>query len=73
MDVHFPTGPLGMNPEVLSSPSTMVQRRLGDRAMSGDKRLVAGVRYLNMFTANDDYRELKVPSVKDLANRVGML
>ena len=61
------------NPGVISSPTTLAAKRLPDRTISQDKRLIADLRTINMYTNKTDYRLMKVPDIQCLAKRVAML
>ena len=64
---------VGNNPEILSSPSTLVPKRLPDRTLSSDKRLIADMRGVNNYTSKLDYHLMSVPSIQGLAKKVALL
>ena len=64
---------VGSNPEIMSSPSTLAPKRLPDRTLSSDKRLIAGMRKVNNYTSKLDYRLMTVPSIQSLAKKVALL
>ena len=64
---------IGSDPKVLVSPSTLVPKRLPDRTMSSEKRLIADLRSANNYTRKEYYHATTVPNVATLAKRVEML
>ena len=64
---------VGSDPKILASPSTLVPKRLPDRTMSNDKRLIADLRSVNNYTKKEDYHAMTVPNIATLAKRVEML
>ena len=62
-------GTIGSDPKILASPSTLVPKRLPDRTMSSDKRLIADLRPVNNYTRKEDYHAMTVPNIATLAKK----
>ena len=61
--------PIGKDEEYLCSPSTTVAKKLPDRTISADKRLILDVRRVNLRFPKSDYWAMITPSIDNLAIR----
>ena len=57
----------------MATPSILVQKRLPDRTISEDMRLIADLRSVNLYTMKEDYRKMAAPSIQTIAKRVALL
>ena len=59
--------------KIMRTPSTLVAKKLPDRTLSTEMRLIADVRLINNFCDKTDYPACENPSLAGLAQRVGLL
>ena len=59
--------------QIACTPSTLVTKKLPDRALSTDMRLISDVRLVNNFCDKEDYPRCINPTLSDLATRVEYL
>ena len=59
----------GGDAPIISTPTTMVQKRLPGRTTSGDYRVISDLRYPNLFFDKADYPEVITTDINQIAER----
>ena len=59
--------------QIACTPSTLVTKKMPDRTLSTDMRLISDVRLINNFCDKEDYPQCINPSLEDIATRVEYL
>ena len=59
----------GKEAPIIATPTTTVQKKLPDRTMSDDFRIISDLRLPNLFCEKDDYREVKKADIRQIAER----
>ena len=60
----------GSDAPLIATPATTAQKRLPDRTLSTDFRIISDLRYTNLFCDKSDYPEVRVTDMEKIAERL---
>ena len=64
------TRTVGPNTPVEATPTTLVDKKNPDRTISGDKRLIADLRRVNLSFPTDQFYNVSVPSISEISHDI---